>query len=115
MYDVYGKILSEENYINDTLDGNYTQWYSSGKMKIKGKYSNGYFSGRWLYYNLAGEIVGTGNYIMGSGTQKAWYPNGNIMREINYQNNLKHGSEKWYTPEGQLEKVLFYDEGNIVD
>jgi len=115
MFDENGNIISEENYSNDTLDGKYTQWFSSGKMKIKGNYKKGYFSGRWLYYNLTGEIIGTGNYTMGNGIQKAWYPNGKIMREINYQNNLKHGSEKWYTPDGQLDKVLFFDEGIIMD
>jgi len=37
------------------------------------------------------------------------------MREITYKNNLKHGSEKWYNPDGQLDKVLFYEEGIIID
>ena len=71
--------------------------------------------GRWIYYNLNGEVVGTGNYVKGSGIQKAWYPNGSIMREINYVNNLKQGAEKWYSPDGELEKVIFYEEGVIVN
>ena len=53
MYDENGKLISEENYHNDTLAGKYTQWYSSGQVKIDGQYKDGYYSGRWLYYNLA--------------------------------------------------------------
>ena len=80
-------------------------------MKIKGNYDHGLFSGRWLYYNQSGEIIGTGNYVKGNGLQKAWYPNGSIMREIEYINNLKHGYEKWYDIDGNLESVTFYEEG----
>ncbi len=115
MYDEYGNLLSEENYKNDTLNGSYILRYPSGGIRISGSYVGGYFSGQWLYYNLSGEIIGTGNYTMGSGIQKAWHPNGELMREITYVNNLKHGTEKWYNAEGVLEKVLYYKEGVLSD
>ncbi len=37
------------------------------------------------------------------------------MREINYVNNLKHGTERWYDADGKLENIIFYDEGVIVE
>ncbi len=52
-----------------------------------------------------------GNFAHGSGQQKAWWPNGNIKREINYQNNLKHGEERWFDENGKLEKVITFNEG----
>ncbi len=106
MYDEDGNLLSEENYINDTLVGKFTQWYPSGQIKISGSYIHGNYSGTWLYYDLKGEIVGTGNYVNGSGIQKAWHPNGNIMREINYVNNLKHGEEKFILLMEKLKKSI---------
>jgi antitoxin component YwqK of YwqJK toxin-antitoxin module len=84
-------------------------------MKINGHYERGNYNGRWLYYNLVGDIIGTGNYVKGTGIQKAWYPNGNIMREINYVNNLKHGTEKLFNIDGKLEETLYYKEGKLID
>ena len=76
-----------------------------------GNYNNGLFQGKWIYYDVYGNIVGAGNYDHGTGVLKSWWGNGNIQREIPYSNNLKHGAEKIYNADGELIEVLFYDKG----
>jgi antitoxin component YwqK of YwqJK toxin-antitoxin module len=114
-FDEDGNKATEETYTNDTLDGIFNQWYSSGQLKIHGQYDKGYFDGQWVYHDIYGNVIGVGNYEKGSGTQKAWYPNGVLQREISYVKNVKHGAEKWYDTDGKLEKVIFYADGNVVE
>ena len=113
-YEENGNKALEENYKNDTLSGKFYQWYRSGSIRVKGEYINGLYTGRWVYYNN-GNIVGIGNFENGNGIQKAWWPNGQLKREITYKNNLKNGSEKWYNADGELEKVLYFEDGIEVE
>jgi len=110
-YDEYGHKVDEENYRNDTLDGPYYQWYANSKLRIEGAYKNGFFTGTWLYYNESGNVVGNGNFIGGTGIQKAWWPNGKLKRETHYQENLKHGEEKRFDENGKLHEVIRFNKG----
>jgi antitoxin component YwqK of YwqJK toxin-antitoxin module len=113
-YNGFGKLVLEENYRNDTLDGKYYKFYDDGAPQIAGAYADGMFDGRWIYYNNHGKIVGMGEFDHGSGTQKAWWPNGQIKREVTYVNNLKNGAERWYNQDGELEKVVYYEDGEEI-
>ncbi len=114
-FDEDGNKATEETYTNDTLDGIFNQWYSSGQLKIHGRYDKGYFTGQWVYHNVYGTVIGVGNYKNGTGTQKAWYPNGALQREISYVRNLKHGAEKIYNMDGLLESVVYYSDGMVMN
>lgn len=114
-YDEGGAKTLEESYKNDTLDGPFRQWYKNGQIMIGGSYKSGLFNGRWMYYEVTGQIVGVGNFEQGSGIQKAWWPNGNLKREVHYKDNLKHGEERIYNAEEKLEKMIVYREGIEID
>lgn len=111
MFDQEGNKIIEENYVNDTLHGAYLKFYPENTMQIEGAYARGFYTGRWVYYDLYGKVVGIGNFEEGTGEQKAWWPNGNLKREIYYENNLKQGEEKWYNEDGKLEKINLYEKG----
>ena len=64
-----------------------------------------------MYYDETGTVVGTGNFEQGSGTQKAWWPNGEVKRIAPYQKNLKHGEEQWFDEDGKLQRTIIYDQG----
>ena len=113
-YDAAGNKIIEEQYSNDTLSGPFRQWHADGTPKVEGAYLHGLFEGRWVYYDAAGVVVGTGDFRHGSGLQKGWWPNGKIMREIQYKDNLKHGYEKWFDENGVLERQFEYEAGNPV-
>ncbi len=110
-FDGRGNLIIEENYLHDSIHGTYRELYPDGLPKIEGQYVKGLFTGRWIYYDPFGQVVGIGNYSAGTGKQKAWWPNGNLKREIPYRRNLKHGEERWYDRDGNLEKVVVYKDG----
>jgi len=110
-YSRQGVLMSEENYTNDTLDGPVNKYYSDGKPQMTGTYKNGLFHGAWIYYDVYGNIVGSANYNEGNGLLKAWWPNGNIKREVNYKINLKNGAEKSFDSDGKLIEVLYFKDG----
>ncbi len=114
-YSSFGYKVLEENYRNDTLTGKYYKYYNDGAPQVAGEYLDGLFHGRWIYYSNHGKIVGMGEFDKGSGTQKAWWPDGQIKREVSYVNNLKNGAERWYGPDGKLEKVIYFEDGVEVD
>ncbi len=114
-YNDFGYIVLEENYRNDTLNGKYFKYYNDRTPQIDGEYVDGLFQGRWIYYDNRGKIVGMGEFDHGSGIQKAWWPNGELKREVSYVNNLKNGADKWYRPDGKLEKVIYFEDGMEVE
>jgi antitoxin component YwqK of YwqJK toxin-antitoxin module len=115
LYDQEGNKIIEEHYVNDTLHGKYLKFYPDKTIQIEGEYSKGLFSGSWIYYDLKGDVVGSGNFEKGTGFQKAWWPNGNLKREIFYQKNQKQGEEKWFDENGKLEKINIYENGILIN
>lgn len=113
-YNLGGKLILEEYYTNDTLNGPYHRYFDDGTLFIEGAYNKGMMDGSWIFYTPEGKIAGKGEFKMGSGTQKAWYPNGNLQRIIQYKNNLKHGPEEHYRPDGKLVLRRNYDSGELV-
>jgi antitoxin component YwqK of YwqJK toxin-antitoxin module len=114
-YDYEGKLISEANYILDTLDGTFKEYYSTGQTKVEGTFRKGRFDGKWLYYHQDGTIAGIGEYVNGTGKQRAWCPNGKLKRIVQYQDNEKHGNEIWYDPEGKIEKTLIYEHDQLIN
>lgn len=113
-YDFEGRLISEANYIHDTLDGSYKEYYPTGQTKVEGNYFKGMFEGKWIYYQQDGTITGMGEYKNGTGRQRAWYPDGKLIRILQYRDNDKQGAEIWYDPEGKIEKTLVYEHGQLI-
>lgn len=114
-YDMNGKKLREENYHLDTLHGPSTEYYTSGQVRIQGTYYKGLYDGQWLYFEDDGTIIGMGEYIRGTGKQKAWYRNSVLMREVNYLDNKKHGKETVYNADGSVSQIITYDHGDVIE
>ena len=49
--------LSVSNYKKDTLNGLYTEFFSTGKIKKKGVFQNGLKDGEWLEYHPNGQVA----------------------------------------------------------
>lgn len=111
-----GKILSLTTFSNDTLDGLYEEYYENGIARVSGQYSKGLYSGRWEYTNSLGLSAGYGEFTNGSGKQIAFHEGtGNIRVEVNYVNNEKDGEEIWYDNNNNIEKIIVYKAGKIVE
>ena len=48
------------------------------------------------------------------GEEKRWYENGQLENEVCYANGERHGIEKWWNKNGNLEEEKFYLNGKEV-
>lgn len=107
-WNIQGRLIEEVNFKNDSLHGSYIQYYENGQVKIEGSYNMGKFDSTWTYYNISGMKVGDGEYEKGSGTQRAYYPNGKVRLLVPYRNNQRNGFEITYDKDGkEIKRVLF--------
>lgn len=104
----------EKNFANDTLEGVYRRWFEDGSLQIKGNYHKGFFEGKWTYYSPAGLVVGDGIFKQGKGILTGYDLPGNKLREVQYENNLRNGAEKWFDRQGNVVKVLFYKNDKLI-
>ncbi|MCF8235304.1 MAG: hypothetical protein K9G67_09280 [Bacteroidales bacterium] len=114
-WNALGQKISEVFYKDDILHGSYKKWYENGQLQVEGQYHMGDFGGRWMYYDLTGNIVGIGDFKKGEGSQKGYYPDGTLKREISYVDNMKQGPEHHYNPQGEKVKTVIYDQGEVVE
>jgi len=114
-YSYPGKRIEQKYYVNDTLHGKYYKWHGNSELQIYGEFINGLFDGTWLYYDDYGELIGEGKYEAGNGIQRFWNPNGSLASRTTYVNNLKHGKEYFYTPDGEVDYVVEYAYGEPIN
>ena len=110
-----GKVLSRETYCSDTLCGKLVKYYESGNTMMEGSYHRGMMDGSWLFYAVTGEIIGKADFVLGTGIQKTWYPNGKLQQLIHYQNNVKHGKEEFYSFDGKPDRISVWENGTIIN
>jgi antitoxin component YwqK of YwqJK toxin-antitoxin module len=111
-FNTSGDLVILEHYRNDTLHGLYERYYPEGRQRmIQGAYVDGLMDGSWLFFSSEGSVIGKADYILGTGIQKAWHPNGNPSRVIHYEKNLRHGREEHYDFDGKLSRTLIFERG----
>jgi antitoxin component YwqK of YwqJK toxin-antitoxin module len=113
-YSYPGKRVEQKYYVNDTLHGKYSKWHGNSELQISGELVNGLFEGTWLYYDDYGDLIGEGKYESGNGVQRFWNPDGSLASRTTYVNNLKHGKEFYYKPDGEIDYVVEYANGEPV-
>ncbi len=113
-YDLRGKKTGVEYYLNDTLHGFFERYYSDNQPMIEGEYLHGMLHGTWLFYDNIGTVIGRAVYKNGNGIQQVFSPRGRLVREIPYNENLIHGHEKHYGPDGRIEKIVHFEFGEII-
>ena len=60
------------------------------------------------------ELASKADYKMGTGKQICYEESGYKCLEVPYVNNLKHGKEIYYNPDGRITKIVEYEEGKVV-
>ncbi len=132
----FGTLKKVENYKNNKLDGDFTEYNDSGKVINKGLYQDNEKEGTWvLKYN---EYKETGNYVAGKrngewkhyyltngklrfigsfvddepdGKQIFYYLNGNKKQEGKYAGGLKEGDWEYFDENGSLILTIRYSSG----
>jgi antitoxin component YwqK of YwqJK toxin-antitoxin module len=85
--------------------GPWKEYYSDGKLKAEGDYSEGKKVGGWKYYYPDGTLEQEGYYNTEGLLDALWkwyYPSGALLREENYLNGLADGSSVEYDENGNI-------------
>jgi hypothetical protein len=97
--------------LKDTVGGIYHEYYSNGKVKLRGVYKNGKRDGDWNYFYENGNLWSMGEYTNGvrNGLSNVFYQNGVLRMEGNYRNNKRSGVWKFYNESGKLIKEVNFN------
>lgn len=85
--------------------GPWKEYYSDGKLKAEGDYSEGKKVGGWKYYYPDGTLEQEGYYNAEGLLDALWkwyYPSGTLLREEQYLNGLADGSSVEYDENGKI-------------
>jgi antitoxin component YwqK of YwqJK toxin-antitoxin module len=85
--------LSVTMYENDILNGEFKEFFSTGKLKYYGKYVNGKLSGEWREY----------------------YPNGVLNKISRYKDDRLHGWSTTFTKDGEENGKFMYQYGEKIE
>ena len=103
-----GGYIQKTHYLNGQFDGEYSETYFDGTMKIKGLYSNGKKEGEWSIHNTTdGKISQQENYSNDklNGVRKV-FANGELEKSENFKDNKKDGEALVYKEnKGRMELV----------
>lgn len=93
VYYMDGQVSEICYYKDDVKHGEYKQWFFDGKPKMEGQCLNDTYDGKITFY----------------------HENGNKMLEGKYQAAVKNGNWYKYKSSGELEQVLYYKWGKLLD
>jgi antitoxin component YwqK of YwqJK toxin-antitoxin module len=105
-------ITKKVTYKNGSLNGPYTQYYSTNQPHLVGNYKGGNWDGEVKYYSPDGNVIRIVHYKNGIEHGKnTKYDNGVVTHETNYVDGYKDGEEINYYPSGQIESKITYKKG----
>jgi antitoxin component YwqK of YwqJK toxin-antitoxin module len=110
----YEDYVQTANYNKEgKYDGEYSEIYTNGNIKQKGKYVNGKKDGTWEYGKKNGQKTRTDVYANDEKIKETFYYTDNtveVIREL--KNGQKNGWERKYNyGDGSLKSEIFYKEG----
>jgi antitoxin component YwqK of YwqJK toxin-antitoxin module len=109
-----GCVQSTQGYILGIKNGKHQVFFdSTGQLRKEENYLNGKLNGLVQEFNRSGDTLIYMNYAQDipHGVQRTYYPDGKRFKVISYKNGLLDGSHLTYTEEGKLELKLSYKEG----
>lgn len=135
-----GTLRSKGTKIYNTYNGVYKYFGVNGQLEMEGNFVFGKRDGEWKWYNENGTIKQTGTYDLGDKIGKwiSYYDNkqintiefykmgkqdsiettynkeGKIIRESQYFEDEFHGYRKFYSEEGKLQLVRYYEYGYLI-
>lgn len=113
-----GQMEYDEKYNKKKLvDGDYTIFYSNGKVKKKVSYQGGQISGPNKMWFENGRLREDCNFVAGKldGTYSLYYENGRLKEKSTYKNGKQEGIEEKYDEKGRLTDKYVYENGKTVE
>ncbi len=100
------------NYHHDTLEGAYTEYYSTGQIHTKATYLHGKEEGIWTSFDMNGRPILESNYKDGrhDGHWRLWNPNGNLLMYKFYEAGFMVLKKDFYD-DGRPKAIEYYKQG----
>ncbi len=101
--------VKEENFKNDSLNGDQIIFYDNGQIYDKRTFDNGTQTGLWLKYYKNGQAFLKARFIDGKmeGPMLRYYKNGQIEVKGQYKNDLKEGVWTFYGEHGEKDTITY--------
>ncbi len=111
-YHENGKKSSEQTY-GDNGECYVVLYSDSEKKEAEGKFVNEKREGEWKFYANDGTVIMVQTYTAGlvTGTERAYYETGELMRETEYKEGLPYGFTVEYYKRGAKKCISYYSKG----
>jgi antitoxin component YwqK of YwqJK toxin-antitoxin module len=98
------------------LHGTAVKWRTDGSLEAIETYSEGIATGRSRQWYPNGQLMLDINVFAGrnEGPCTAWYSNGNLREQGSYKNGLREGLWKHYNEAGELDAEVLFKRGEEV-
>lgn len=138
-YHENGKISSEGLIRNGKPDGYWKTFWENGELKSEGNRKNYELDSLWNFYDETGKVTLQINYLKGKkegirrtirenetveenfsndvkqGLTIYYYPGGEVMRTIPFENGLENGFAREFSPDGTVITMIEYRRGFVID
>ncbi|MDY0103357.1 MAG: hypothetical protein RBS07_10485 [Lentimicrobium sp.] len=138
-YHENGKISSEGLMRNGKPDGYWKTFWENGELKSEGNRKNYELDSLWNFYDETGKVTLQINYLKGKkegirrtirenetveenfsndvkqGLTIYYYPGGEVMRTIPFENGLENGFAREFSPDGTVITMIEYRRGFVID
>ena len=114
-YDSEGRLVGEENYVDDVLQGKRKLYHGpSGKVIVEETYADGEFQGEYLTYDTLGRPTATGQYLEGqmAGEWTFYYANGQVKERVTFAENNENGPFREWYEDGTRKAAGTYKDGD---
>lgn len=113
-YSLRGLLVEEGYYADGKLNGQYRRWYENGQVFQDGQYADDMMDGSWLIFYSDGSLASKADFDKGTGVQTSYEQSGYRCLVTNYVDNVKHGREVYYNPDGRITRVALYEYGEWI-
>ncbi|HET8736487.1 MAG TPA: tetratricopeptide repeat protein [Pricia sp.] len=115
-FDFRGTKRATGNYLNGQMHGEWTWFHENGVIETKANFLNGDRNGEYLNFYPEGNRESEYYYILDElrDVSVSYYENGIVKTRTEYGDDVLHGRKEFYSPDGQLQLIRFYNHGRLV-
>jgi uncharacterized protein len=115
-YYIDGSVQSERPMRNGEDEGTYKSYHLNGQPRAELNYHLGSRQGICKRYYENGQVESIENYVLDAkdDTSYYYYENGKLRRVGLYRNGEPWGEHRFYSPEGELSHIRYYEAGALV-
>jgi antitoxin component YwqK of YwqJK toxin-antitoxin module len=108
-----GVVTAEGEFSAGNRVGRWIYRHPNGKTWKDGEYIDGKLHGTWRQYDMDGKSLGESRFDRGTGTETAWWDNGNVRQSIERKDGVADGKTTWYFETGEKLMEADYVGGKV--